>query len=32
MSYFSRAKQIGQGVVMAGALTALSLTTTATAA
>src|SRR5215469_12196894 len=27
MSYFSRAKQIGRGVVFAGAVTALSLTT-----
>jgi hypothetical protein len=32
MSYVSRAKQIGCGVVMAGAVTALSLTTMPTAA
>jgi hypothetical protein len=32
MSYFSRAKQIGQGVVFAGAVTAFSLTTMPTAA
>jgi hypothetical protein len=32
MSYFSRAKQIGRGVVFAGAVTALSLTTMPTAA
>lgn len=32
MSYVSRAKQIGRSVVVAGALTALSLTTAPTAA
>ena len=32
MSYVRRAKQIGRGVIMAGAVTALSLTTMPTAA